>query len=306
MYVVPSGRSTSRKVRRIGSCQHTSGLVSSGCRPCCERQPVQRAAGAAGEVGAVVEDARLCRRPRRSGLAARRPRRSRSSPCGAPCPDGLSCQSSASSCSTNSATRFSSSLSAKCAPSVQQPVVGRRRRRCPWQPWPKMHVQRDVSQVRSQRNTWSASAGSPELDPGAGKDEVDFGHRGHPTAAPGEYRGPMRLGVLDIGSNTGHLLVVDAHGGAAPLPAYSYKEPLRLAEHLDDDGAVEPGAASTRSPRSSPRRSWSPRTRAARRCSASRPRRSATPVNSDEVLDARRATRPASTSRCCPARTRPG
>ena len=48
----------------------------------------------------------------------------------------------------------------------------------------------------------------------------------------------MRLGVLDIGSNTGHLLVVDAHGGAAPLPAFSYKEPLRLAEHLDDQGAV--------------------------------------------------------------------
>jgi exopolyphosphatase/guanosine-5'-triphosphate,3'-diphosphate pyrophosphatase len=48
----------------------------------------------------------------------------------------------------------------------------------------------------------------------------------------------MRLGVLDIGSNTGHLLVVDAHGGAAPLPAYSYKEPLRLAEHLDAEGAV--------------------------------------------------------------------
>lgn len=48
----------------------------------------------------------------------------------------------------------------------------------------------------------------------------------------------MRLGVLDIGSNTGHLLVVDAHRGAAPLPAFSYKEPLRLAEHLDADGAV--------------------------------------------------------------------
>ena len=42
----------------------------------------------------------------------------------------------------------------------------------------------------------------------------------------------MRLGVLDIGSNTGHLLVVDAHRGAAPLPAYSIKQPLRLAEHL--------------------------------------------------------------------------
>lgn len=44
--------------------------------------------------------------------------------------------------------------------------------------------------------------------------------------------------MLDIGSNTGHLLVVDAHGGAAPLPAYSHKHPLRLAEHLDDDGAM--------------------------------------------------------------------
>jgi exopolyphosphatase/guanosine-5'-triphosphate,3'-diphosphate pyrophosphatase len=48
----------------------------------------------------------------------------------------------------------------------------------------------------------------------------------------------MRLGVLDIGSNTGHLLVVDAHAGAAPMPASSFKEPLRLAEHLDEDGAV--------------------------------------------------------------------
>jgi exopolyphosphatase / guanosine-5'-triphosphate,3'-diphosphate pyrophosphatase len=48
----------------------------------------------------------------------------------------------------------------------------------------------------------------------------------------------MRLGVLDIGSNTGHLLVVDAHGGAPPLPAYSHKQPLRLAEHLDERGAV--------------------------------------------------------------------
>ncbi|CAM3639099.1 Ppx/GppA phosphatase family protein [Nocardioides zeicaulis] len=50
----------------------------------------------------------------------------------------------------------------------------------------------------------------------------------------------MRLGVLDIGSNTGHLLVVDAHGGAAPLPASSHKQPLRLAEHLDEQGAVTP------------------------------------------------------------------
>ena len=51
----------------------------------------------------------------------------------------------------------------------------------------------------------------------------------------------MRLGVLDIGSNTGHLLVVDAHRGAAPLPAYSHKEPLRLAEHLEDDEVTSTG-----------------------------------------------------------------
>jgi exopolyphosphatase/guanosine-5'-triphosphate,3'-diphosphate pyrophosphatase len=44
--------------------------------------------------------------------------------------------------------------------------------------------------------------------------------------------------VLDIGSNTGHLLVVDVRGGAAPSPAYSHKQPLRLAEHLDEDGRV--------------------------------------------------------------------
>jgi exopolyphosphatase / guanosine-5'-triphosphate,3'-diphosphate pyrophosphatase len=51
----------------------------------------------------------------------------------------------------------------------------------------------------------------------------------------------MRLGVLDIGSNTGHLLVVDAHRGAAPLPAYSHKEPLRLAEHLEHGEVTHTG-----------------------------------------------------------------
>jgi exopolyphosphatase/guanosine-5'-triphosphate,3'-diphosphate pyrophosphatase len=44
----------------------------------------------------------------------------------------------------------------------------------------------------------------------------------------------MRLGVLDVGSNTVHLLVVDAHQGAAPLPAFSHKNELRLAAHLED------------------------------------------------------------------------
>ncbi|GAA4241685.1 Ppx/GppA phosphatase family protein [Actinomadura meridiana] len=44
----------------------------------------------------------------------------------------------------------------------------------------------------------------------------------------------MRLGVLDVGSNTVHLLVVDAHEGARPLPAFSHKADMRLADHLDD------------------------------------------------------------------------
>jgi exopolyphosphatase/guanosine-5'-triphosphate,3'-diphosphate pyrophosphatase len=43
----------------------------------------------------------------------------------------------------------------------------------------------------------------------------------------------MRLGVLDVGSNTVHLLVVDAHRGAHPNPMRSEKSELRLAEHLD-------------------------------------------------------------------------
>ncbi|MDW4910223.1 Ppx/GppA phosphatase family protein [Streptomyces sp. ADMS] len=50
----------------------------------------------------------------------------------------------------------------------------------------------------------------------------------------------MRLGVLDVGSNTVHLLVVDAHPGARPLPAHSHKVELRLAQLLDDGGAIGP------------------------------------------------------------------
>jgi exopolyphosphatase/guanosine-5'-triphosphate,3'-diphosphate pyrophosphatase len=48
----------------------------------------------------------------------------------------------------------------------------------------------------------------------------------------------MRLGVLDIGSNTVHLLVVDAHRGARPLAAYSHKAELRLAEHMADGNVL--------------------------------------------------------------------
>lgn len=49
----------------------------------------------------------------------------------------------------------------------------------------------------------------------------------------------MRLGVVDVGSNTVHLLVVDAHHGAQPLPATSHKIELRLSEHVTDDGHID-------------------------------------------------------------------
>ncbi|MDO9590310.1 MAG: Ppx/GppA family phosphatase, partial [Microcella sp.] len=38
----------------------------------------------------------------------------------------------------------------------------------------------------------------------------------------------MRLGVIDVGSNTVHLLVVDAHPGASPVPYHSQRSTLRL------------------------------------------------------------------------------
>jgi exopolyphosphatase/guanosine-5'-triphosphate,3'-diphosphate pyrophosphatase len=53
----------------------------------------------------------------------------------------------------------------------------------------------------------------------------------------------MRLGVLDVGSNTVHLLVVDAHQGAHPWPAYSEKSELRLAERIGTDGKLSRAGA---------------------------------------------------------------
>src|SRR5206468_4020116 len=56
--------------------------------------------------------------------------------------------------------------------------------------------------------------------------------------SPSPYGQPMRLGVLDVGSNTVHLLVVDAHPGAHPDPVRSHKTELQLAELLHDDGSL--------------------------------------------------------------------
>ncbi|MGE5289867.1 MAG: hypothetical protein ACM3ML_22300 [Micromonosporaceae bacterium] len=53
----------------------------------------------------------------------------------------------------------------------------------------------------------------------------------------------MRLGVLDVGSNTVHLLVVDAHQGARPLAAYSHKAELRLADHIGEGNRLSRAGA---------------------------------------------------------------
>lgn len=54
----------------------------------------------------------------------------------------------------------------------------------------------------------------------------------------------MRLGVLDIGSNTVHLLVADARAGGRPTAATSQRTVLRLMRYLTPEGAIsEEGVA---------------------------------------------------------------
>ena len=48
----------------------------------------------------------------------------------------------------------------------------------------------------------------------------------------------MRLGVLDVGSNTVHLQVVDTSPGARPNPTFNYKEELRLTQYIDGNNLV--------------------------------------------------------------------
>src|SRR3954451_10473557 len=112
----------------------------------------------------------------------------------------------------------------------------------PLHPDPKMQVQLDVSQVRSSRNRWPGLAGSGISA------QVRAMSRGVSGTRPTlwavfrcHYVGRMRLGVIDVGSNTVHLLVVDAHPGAQPLPASQHKIELRLSEHVTDDGLIADG-----------------------------------------------------------------
>jgi exopolyphosphatase/guanosine-5'-triphosphate,3'-diphosphate pyrophosphatase len=53
----------------------------------------------------------------------------------------------------------------------------------------------------------------------------------------------MRLGVLDVGSNTVHFLVVDAHQGGRPLPVFSHKAELHLGDNLEDGNRLSANVA---------------------------------------------------------------
>ena len=48
----------------------------------------------------------------------------------------------------------------------------------------------------------------------------------------------MRLGVLDVGSNTVHLQVVDTSPGARPNPTFNYKEELRLTQYITEENLI--------------------------------------------------------------------
>src|SRR5581483_5752087 len=111
-----------------------------------------------------------------------------------------------------------------------------------------MQLHRDSNQVRSARMTWLSSSGSANSIHSRGKPSATsftrlaYGVVSIPCGTA-HYGRRMRLGVLDVGSNTVHLLVVDAHPGAHPWPAHSQKERLRLAEQLDGDGALTKSGA---------------------------------------------------------------
>jgi len=55
----------------------------------------------------------------------------------------------------------------------------------------------------------------------------------------------MRLGVIDIGSNTVHVSVLDAVRGARPVPTNEDSMDIRLMRYLQDDGSIAPEGVKT-------------------------------------------------------------
>src|SRR5690242_18454837 len=105
-----------------------------------------------------------------------------------------------------------------------------------------MHIHREHSQVRSALIDCESSDGSGNSTHSRGKSrETSRGRirRAYETNTLDR----VRLGVLDVGSNTVHLLVVDAHRGAQPVPQLSRKSELRLAEHIEADGDLSRAGA---------------------------------------------------------------
>ena len=52
--------------------------------------------------------------------------------------------------------------------------------------------------------------------------------------------GGTRLGVLDIGSNSAQLQIVDLRHGGPPLPAYAVKQPTLLGDEVTEEGSITP------------------------------------------------------------------
>ena len=136
--------------------------------PVSQREAVERAAGAAREPGPVEEHAGTVDDP---GLACTllvllRPTFLRPSCC---------CQTSGSSCVDE---RLGRASRRPCRRSARRACSSRRVRLLgvdALAAGPKMQVQYDVSQVRSQRNTWSASAGSGNSTHARGKSRSTSG-----------------------------------------------------------------------------------------------------------------------------------
>jgi len=59
------------------------------------------------------------------------------------------------------------------------------------------------------------------------------------------YNYKVRLGVLDVGSNSVHLEVIDGHRSAPPIPQKSFKHDIKLTDYLDGEGNISEAGITT-------------------------------------------------------------